>query len=246
MLAALPPVIFGTSALGNLYRAMPEDQGRELVAACAAASAPLVFDSAGKYGAGLALESLGRHLRSLGVPPERMLISNKLGWRRTPLVGAEPTFEPGAWVDLAHDAVQDISADGIGRCWEEGCRLLGAPYRPQLVSVHDPDEYLAAATSTGDRARRIDDIVGAYATLHELKRARRCAAVGIGAKDWLVLRELADRVALDWVMLACSLTVHHHPPELIAFIAELHRRGIAVINSAVFHAGFLTGGDHFD
>ncbi len=246
VLATLPPVIFGTSALGNLYRAMPEAQGRELIAACAGATGPLVLDSAGKYGAGLALESVGRHLRTLGIAPERVLISNKLGWRRSPLVGAEPTFEPGAWVDLTHDAVQDISADGIGRCWEEGCRLLGAPYQPQLVSVHDPDEYLAAATGSGDRTRRFDDIAGAYAALHALKRARQCVAVGIGAKDWRVLREVCARVDLDWVMLACSLTVYHHPPELIAFIAELRRAGIAVINSAVFHAGFLTGGEHFD
>ena len=47
-------------------------------------------------------------------------------------------------------------------------------------------------------------------------------------------------------MLACSLTVYSHPPELLDFIAHLHSRGVGVINSAVFHAGFLTGGEWFD
>ena len=47
-------------------------------------------------------------------------------------------------------------------------------------------------------------------------------------------------------MLACSLTVMSHPPELLAFIGELERRAIGIINSAVFHAGFLTGGAFFD
>ena len=43
------------------------------------------------------------------MPPERVLISNKLAWKRVPLPhpGAEPTFEPGAWVNLKNDAVQE-------------------------------------------------------------------------------------------------------------------------------------------
>ena len=52
-----------------------------------------VFDSAGKYGAGLALEVLGKALEELGVPPEKVLISNKLAWKRVPLTTPEPTFE---------------------------------------------------------------------------------------------------------------------------------------------------------
>ena len=54
-------------------------------------------------------------------------------------------FEPGVWMGLEHDAVQRISYDGILECWDEGCRLLGDAYKPRLASVHDPDEYLAAA-----------------------------------------------------------------------------------------------------
>ena len=49
-------------------------------------------------------------LEDLGVPPEKVLISNKLAWKRVPLPhpGAEPTFEPGAWVNLKNDAVQVV------------------------------------------------------------------------------------------------------------------------------------------
>ena len=39
----------------------------------------------------------------------------------------------------------------------------------QLVSVHDPDEYLDAAASPADRERRFDDILGAYTALGEMK-----------------------------------------------------------------------------
>ena len=43
-------------------------------------------------------------------------------------------------MDLKHDAVQDISYQGILDCYEQGNTLLGK-YQARLVSVHDPDEY---------------------------------------------------------------------------------------------------------
>ncbi|MDD5705396.1 MAG: aldo/keto reductase [Kiritimatiellae bacterium] len=236
----LPRVIFGTSCLGNLYKVIPYEEKLATVRAFFANGEPRVLlDSAGKYGAGLALEIIGRALRELGVPPEAVAISNKLGWRRVPLRGPEPTFEPGVWEGLEHDAEQAISHDGILVCWEQGNALLGSPYRPNLVSVHDPDEFLARGGSR-------EDLRGAYQALAELKSRGEVRAVGVGSKDWHVIREIAGMVDLDWAMLACSLTVMSHPPELLDFIAELHRRGVTVINSAVFHSGFLTGGAYFD
>src|SRR5690606_40256617 len=77
------------------------------------------FDSAGKYGAGLSLESLGKCLAQLGTDPSKVIISNKLGWYRVPLETAEPTFEPGVWKGLNYDAVQRISYDGIKARSEE-------------------------------------------------------------------------------------------------------------------------------
>ena len=85
------------------------------------AQKPVVFDSAGKYGAGLALETLGNCLKTLNVKPEDVLISNKLGWYRTSELqnGEEPTFEPGVWCNLKYDAVQKISYKDILECYEQ-------------------------------------------------------------------------------------------------------------------------------
>ncbi len=243
----VPPVIFGTSSLGNLYRALPFEAKRAIVGECLArVSRPAVFDSAGKYGAGLALEVLGGALRDLGARPADVLISNKLGWLRVPLRGSEPTFEPGAWKDLGHDAQQRIGREGILECWRQGNRLLGEGFRADLVSVHDPDEYLAAAGGAADRRRRFAQVRDAYDALGDIRSRGEARAVGVGSKDWTVIREIADSVDLDWVMLACSLTVYRHPPELLAFVERLRERGIGIVNSAVFHAGFLTGGEFFD
>ncbi len=242
----LPPIVFGTSALGNLYQAIDDSVKQEIVAEWFQHSPGIVAaDSAGKYGAGLALESMSAALTALDIDPNQIVISNKLGWRRVPLETPEPTFEPGAWIDLKYDAVQDISYDGILRCWHQGCELLG-PYKPQLVSVHDPDEYLAAASDETDRQRRWDDILGAYQALRELREQGEVAAIGVGSKDWKVSQRLADQCGLDWVMLATSLTIYTHPTDLLQFVESLRQRNIGVINSAVFQAGFLTGGKFFD
>lgn len=243
---ALPPIIFGSSALGNLYQSLDDSVKLEIVASWFRHSPGIVAaDSAGKYGAGLALEVMSKCLVELGIDPAEILISNKLGWRRVPLTTPEPTFEPGAWVDLKYDAVQDISYDGILRCWEQGCELL-APYKPQLVSVHDPDEYLAAATDDSDRERRWDDVLAAYQALGELRDRGEVRAIGVGSKDWKVSQRLVQQCNLDWVMLATSLTIYSHPSDLLDFIETLRQKNIQVINSAVFRAGFLVGGEFFD
>ncbi len=242
----LPRIIFGSSSLGNLYKALPDETKRALVAEwLKQCPGTVAIDSAGKYGAGLALESIGRQLAALGAPRDRVLISNKLAWRRAPLTGPEPTFEPGVWIGLEHDAVQDISGAGILRCHEEGDRLLGH-YPAQLVSVHDPDEYIAAAATPAERAARLDDTVAAYVELGKLRDAGKVLGVGIGSKDWRVIREIESRVKLDWVMFANSLTIHRHEDGLLDYIATLHAKGVTIVNSAVFHAGFLVGGAFYD
>ncbi|MEN1678452.1 MAG: aldo/keto reductase, partial [Planctomycetota bacterium] len=207
----LPRVVFGSSSLGNLFEATSDERAAEIVGEWlrtqqGEGGPPVTIDSAGKYGAGLALERLGKQLRRYEVAPEQVQISNKLGWFRVPLRGAEPTFEPGAWVGIANDAELRISKRGIVDCWEQGCELLGDPYRAQLLSVHDPDEYLASAEDAADRKTRRRDLFAAYESLAELKARGEAAAVGVGAKDWRVCKEVADEAPLDWVMIANSLT----------------------------------------
>lgn len=239
----LPRVIFGSSALGNLYEAIHFDRKLAIVQAWIEHGGDnVVIDSAGKYGAGLALECLGDCLRTLDVPPERVTISNKLGWRRVPLLGDEPTFERGVWIDLKHDAQQCIDAGGIIDCWRQGLDLLGLPYAPRMLSVHDPDEYLAG----GDSNARWRDLVAAYEALSKLRDEVPGATLGVGSKDWRVAKRISEAVQLDWVMLANCVTIYTHPQEVLEFILSLARQGVAVVNSGVFNAGFLVGGKYFD
>jgi D-threo-aldose 1-dehydrogenase len=243
---SLPKIVFGTSSLGNLFVELDDETKNQLVQAAVEANTSLpVFDSAGKYGAGLALESLAAGLKALNVDPNAVKISNKLGWKRVPLTTPEPTFEPGAWVNLKHDAVQDISYQGILDCYEQGNDLLG-DYESRIVSIHDPDEYLASAENEADFAKRELDIIDAYKALMELRDAGKVDSVGVGAKDVRVIDFISDHVQLDWAMFACSITPYVHTPSTLTLLKKLKKQGVDVINSAVFNAGFLIGSDNFD
>ncbi|MBI5008909.1 MAG: aldo/keto reductase [Bacteroidia bacterium] len=244
----IPSIIFGTSALGNLYKTLDKNTKLDIVRECLnSVDGPVVFDSAGKYGAGLALEELGRILKVLDVNPGKVVISNKLGWLRTELTSAEPTFERGVWVDINFDARQEIGRDGIMRCLEQGNKLLGSVYRPGLLSVHDPDEYLAQAGDDEDlRKKLFEDIIEAYRTLFEIKKMEGSTAIGIGAKDWKIIRQISEKINLDWIMIANSLTLYSHPADLVKFMTDQSKKGITIINSAVFNGGFLIGGDYFN
>ena len=60
----LPRIIFGTGSLGNLYAEPPYEDKRAVIEAAVKSAegggGVAVFDSAGKYGAGLALEVIGQ------------------------------------------------------------------------------------------------------------------------------------------------------------------------------------------
>ena len=242
----LPKIVFGTSSLGNLFVELSQAVKRDIVAECVKHSpGKVMFDSAGKYGAGLALEALGRALTDVGVDKDRVVISNKLGWYRTELKTPEPTFEKGVWIGIDHDAVQMISYDGMMKCFEQGNQLLNG-WVSDMISVHDPDEYLAAASSPEDEPKRYNDVLEAYAALADIKASDKAKSVGIGAKDWRTIIRISKDVKLDWIMIANSMTIKNHPAELLAFMADMKEKGVPIINSAVFHSGFLIGGTHYD
>lgn len=243
----VPPIVFGTSALGNLYMAIDDDIKLNIVKECFEhVKRPVVFDSAGKYGAGLALEMLGKCLKKLSIQPDEVVISNKLGWIQTELKTPEPTFEKGVWHNLKNDAIQNISYQGIITCFEQGNQLLGGTYKPQLLSVHDPDEYINQGKTLAEREKLFKDILEAYRALSDLKKQGKVKAIGIGSKDWKIIPMVAEHIDLDWVMFANSLTIMNHPPELLSFMSKLHSKGVSIINSAVFQGGFLTGSNYYD
>tara|TARA_R110002124_G_scaffold287257_7_gene472041 strand:- start:6053 stop:7087 length:1035 start_codon:yes stop_codon:yes gene_type:complete len=241
-----PSIIFGSSALGNLFQAYSKADKKAILKEAFNRTSPnTVFDTAGKYGAGLALEVLGEFLAEERIPRSNVIITNKLGWTRVPLTTPEPQFEPNIWKGIHHDAVQKISYEGILECFEKDNALLQG-YVPQLISLHDPDEFLAKAKTKEERALLWEELIGAITAMKELKEAGKVNGVGVGAKDWKTTREIYSRVPLDYVMVANSLSLIHHPPELMDFLELLRKDNVGIIIAAIFQSGFLTGEDYFD
>lgn len=78
----LSSIIFGTSCFGNLYKSIPMETKVAIAAEWFKAFEHPVIDSAGKYGAGLSLECIGKALKALGKKNGDLTISVKLGWRK--------------------------------------------------------------------------------------------------------------------------------------------------------------------
>lgn len=107
----VPPIVFGTAALGNVTRVIPEQRKLEICGEWFKHVKPPAFiDAAYKHGEGLALEVLGRMLRRLDVEGNEVIIHLTL------------------------------DADRVAEEWEKSCRLLGSEYRPKLISICGTNE----------------------------------------------------------------------------------------------------------
>ncbi len=104
----VPPIVFGTAALGNVPQVIPEQRKLGICGEWFRNVDPPVFvNAAYRDGDGLALEVLGRMLRRLDIGSDEVVIHLTL------------------------------DGDRIAGDWEKSCRLLGSEYRPKLVSVSD-------------------------------------------------------------------------------------------------------------
>jgi D-threo-aldose 1-dehydrogenase len=242
-----PPIVFGASALGNVRRVIPDQTKFALVGEWLRhVTTPIFVDVSSKDGNSLALEILGRAIQRFELSPDEIILSARLGWLRMPLNDRKRNRELEAGSRIDRSAVQQISYKGAIASWQETCQLLGDDHAPQLVSIDAPDEFLAAASSPDDRQRRLVELLDAYRALAELKSSGRASGVGISTKDWRVIRELDALIPFDWVMFIGSLTILRHPPDLLDFVATLHRRQVAIVNAGLFNGGFLVGGNQLD
>ena len=193
----VPPIVFGTAALGNVGRVITEQAKVAIIGEWFRQVAPPVFiEAAYEHGDGMALEVLGRVLRRLEVTSKEVVIQLAVAGR-------------------------------VAECWEKSCRLLGEAYRPTLIAVCDADE----------EGRRVAS---------ELKAAGEVRGVGVVVSDWRAARGSVATSEADWITLVGGCTVMRHPPDVLAFMAELASRQIPVIVAGVFDCGFLVGGSRLD
>jgi D-threo-aldose 1-dehydrogenase len=133
----LTELSLGCAQLGNLYRAITDDQA-EATVATAWDRGVRYFDTAPHYGLGLSERRLGAALA--GRPRGEYVVSTKVGRWLEPREPAGQVDDQGFDVPAAFRRVWDFSRDGIRRSLDASLSRLGLD-RVDIVYLHDPDDH---------------------------------------------------------------------------------------------------------
>ncbi|MCX5450739.1 aldo/keto reductase [Streptomyces nigrescens] len=218
----VPPLGLGCAPLGNLYRAVPEEQAREVVHTALATGAGY-FDTAPHYGVGLSEERLGRALR--GHDRASYTLSTKVGRRLRPLAPGERAAGEGFVDTPARARVRDLSRDGIRATLDASLTRLGVD-AVDIVYLHDVEDQLREVYETG------------FPALAELRAQGVVRAIGFGMNHSAPLARLVADLDADVVLCAGRWTLLERTAagDLLPVCA---RRGTSVVVGGVYNSGLL-------
>lgn len=222
MIPGLTELSLGCAQLGNLYRAISDEQATATVNAAWDAGIRY-FDTAPHYGLGLSERRLGA---ALGARPRaEFVVSTKVGRRLEPVVAGRRTDEQGFDVPATHRRVWDFSRDGVFRALAESLVRLRLD-RVDIVYLHDPDEHYHEVLAT------------AYPALEELRAQGVVRAIGAGMNQSTMLADFVRNTDMDLLMLAGRYTLLEQPA-LDDLLPLCERRGVGVVAAGVFNSGLL-------
>ncbi|MEU8918575.1 aldo/keto reductase [Streptomyces nigrescens] len=218
----VPPLGLGCAPLGNLYRAVPEEQAREVVRTALATGAGY-FDTAPHYGVGLSEERLGRALH--GHDRATYTLSTKVGRRLRPLAPGERAAGEGFVDTPARARVRDLSRDGIRATLDASLARLGVD-AVDIVYLHDVEDQLREVCETG------------FPALAELRAQGVVRAIGFGMNHSAPLARLVADLDADVVLCAGRWTLLERTAvdDLLPVCA---RRGTSVVVGGVYNSGLL-------
>ena len=217
---------FGTANIGNLYRAMTDEQARAVLDA-AWDSGVRHYDTAPHYGLGLSERRLGAFLA--GKPRGEYVVSTKVGrlLSPTPETAHQLDLANGFAVPAASRRVWDFTERGIRTSLEQSLQRLGLA-QVDIVYLHDPEEDdLGPALATGVPA------------LVALRERGSVAAIGVGSKSTDALLAAVRTGALDLVMVAGRYTLLEQPAHH-ELIPACRAAGVGVVAASVFNSGLLS------
>ena len=164
----VPPIVFGTSALGNVGRVITE---QSKLAICGEwfqqVAPPIAVEVAYEHGDGMALEVLGRMLRRMEIGGDEVVVQLSIGRG-----------------DKSAELIASGHADfnRVHLYWEKSCRLLGDDYRPKLISVAQGSEEAWRAANELKNARLVQGLGLEVRDISEFDLGAATHA------DWVALR----------------------------------------------------------
>ncbi|MEU8621604.1 aldo/keto reductase [Streptomyces sp. NPDC048623] len=236
---------FGTAPLGNMFRAIPEDEALATVEA-AWDQGIRFFDTAPFYGAGLAEERLGRVLAAK--PRDEFVLSTKVG--RVILDEHEtavPDFgEKGGLFEHGNPnkIVHEWTAEATERSIEDSLKRLGTD-RLDIVWVHDiaQDFHGDLWLQKYEEAR-----TGAFRVLSRLRDEGVIKAWGLGVNktEPIELTLALDEPQPDGFLLAGRYTLLDHEHALQRLLPMAQEQGVDMVVGGPYSSGILAGGTHFE
>ena len=220
--AATAAVGLGAANVGNLYRAMSDDEAAAVLETawdCGVRS----FDTAPHYGLGRSETRLGRALRAR--PRTEYTISTKVGRLLEPADRGGDDLAHGFAVSATHRRVWDFSADGVRRGLEDSLRRLGLD-RVDVVYLHDPDDHAEQAFRE------------AYPALEKLRSEGVVGAVGAGMNQAGMLARFVRDTDVDMVLCAGRYTLLDQRA-LTDLLPAAQERGTSVVVGGAFNSGLL-------
>ncbi|HZX01467.1 aldo/keto reductase [Kribbella sp.] len=221
-----PRIGLGTAALGNFQRAI-SDADAIAVVEHALERGLRYLDTAPLYGHGLAEQRVGRAVAAAA--RDELVISTKVGRLLRPDAPRDETqYHDGVpfYVDVPPvGPVWDFSYDGVRRSVEESLQRTGLE-RFDVLLMHDPDDHLSEAATTG------------YAALRDLREAGLVRAIGAGMNHSAPLAELVRSCDLDVVLLAGRYTLLDQSA-MADLLPACEEREVSVVIGGVFNSGVL-------
>ena len=231
---------FGTAPLGNLYRAVSDEDAHDILQA-AWDSGCRYFDTAPLYGLGLSETRVGKFLRTK--PRDEYVISTKAG-RLLRVCPPESRTGIGKFFDTpTRQEVYDYSYDGVMRSFEASFERTGLD-RFDILFVHDVDIFTHGSMEASDA--RIEEFMrGGYYAMLSLRDQGVIQAFGGGINEWQVCETLARRGDFDLFLLAGRYTLLEQEA-LSSFLPLCTERGIGIVLGGPYNSGILARGPSDD
>jgi len=224
---------FGTAPIGNIFRAIPEEESTAMIDAAWDAGVRY-FDTAPMYGHGLAELRTGQNLRWKN--RDDFVLASKVGRVLKP--GRRGSIEFAPWVDAAPFTMHfDYSYDGTMRAFEDSLQRL-ALERMDICFIHDIDVFTQGTDQPQVFEQAMD---GCWRALEQLRSEGLVKAIGVGVNEWEVCHEALKRRDFDCFLLAGRYTLLEQTA-LDEFLPLCERRGAAVVVGGGFNSGILATG----
>ena len=227
---------FGTAPLGNLYRAISEDEAQAILARAWEAGIRY-FDTAPLYGLGLSETRLNHFLRDK--PRDAYVLSTKVG-RLLKACAPDARDGFGKWFEVpARQEVYDYGHDGVLRSVEFSLERLGVD-RIDILYAHDLDVFNHGSQAVLD-ARLSEFMAGGYKALLRLREEGVIRAFGAGVNEWQPCQWMAERGDFDLFLLAGRYTLLEQEA-LETFLPLCETRGIGIVIGGPYNSGILATG----